>query len=59
MARMRITLPPKSLEALQELAARERRDTRSQAEIIIIAELHRRGLVSEDGTLLAVSTARA
>jgi hypothetical protein len=46
---MRIDLPDASIEALRELADRERRDLRDQAEHLIIRALSRRGLVSRDG----------
>jgi hypothetical protein len=46
---MRIDLPDASIDALRELADRERRDLRDQAEHLLILALHRRGLVSRDG----------
>lgn len=46
---MRVQLPEAARTALLELALRERRAPASQAEYLIIQELHRRGLVSSDG----------
>jgi len=46
---MRIQLPDAAHGALIELALRERRDPARQAEYLVIAELHRRNLVSSDG----------
>jgi hypothetical protein len=42
---MQIRLSPEAKRALADLALRERRDTRSQAEHIVVASLRRRGLI--------------
>lgn len=47
---MKIELPPIAHEVLVELAWAERRTGAAQAEHFLIAELHRRGLVTRDGT---------
>jgi hypothetical protein len=47
---VKISLPPATEQALADLAIAERRDPRSQAELIVIRYLHRRGLVNDEGT---------
>lgn len=47
---VKLHLPFAAHDALVELACRERRDAARQAEHLVITELHRRGLVSSDGT---------
>jgi hypothetical protein len=46
---MRIQIPQATHAALMELAARDRRDARAQAEVILIRSLHELGLVTADG----------
>lgn len=45
MARVTVTLSPEELSALQILARKERRDTRSQAAFIIQVKLEKCGLI--------------
>ena len=46
---IRIALPQTTHEALVELSARERRDARDQAVLLVIEALARRRMVARDG----------
>jgi hypothetical protein len=50
MTRINVPLPGEALSALADLSAREWRDPRDQAAVIIIEGLRRRGLITEDRT---------
>ncbi len=53
---MYVKLPEASREALRRLAARELRDARDQAALLIVRALYRRGLVTQDGTRITYSS---
>ena len=48
MTRINVPLPGEALSALADLSAREWRDPRDQAAVIILEALRQRGLITED-----------